>query len=157
MKYLTGLISVEGGYERTGSRTPMQWDQTENCGFSSADASKLYIRQDSSENRPTVEEQLQNENSLLCELKKQIHLRKENEVLQASAKFELINVGYPLVYKRCTENDCVLVAINPTNSEQSVKIENAALKEVLYSFGGVAKLCGNKLTVPPISATYLKI
>lgn len=157
MKYVTGLTSVEGGYNRTGSRTPMQWDKTENCGFSSADASKLYIRQDNSENRPTVEEQLQNENSLLCELKKQIRLRKENEVLQADAKFELINGGYPLVYKRMTENDCVLVAINPTNCEQTIKIEEGALKEVLYSFGGVAKLCGDKLTIPPVSATYLKI
>ncbi|WP_455718467.1 hypothetical protein [Anaerosporobacter sp.] len=25
MRYLEGLTSVEGGYDRTGSRTPMQW------------------------------------------------------------------------------------------------------------------------------------
>ena len=27
MRYIPDMISVEGGYERTGSRTPMQWSK----------------------------------------------------------------------------------------------------------------------------------
>ena len=46
MRYVEGLTSVEGGYERTGSRSPMQWDNTANCGFSSAAPEKLYIKMD---------------------------------------------------------------------------------------------------------------
>jgi maltose alpha-D-glucosyltransferase/alpha-amylase len=33
MRYVAGLTSKEGGFERTGSRTPMQWDDTALCGF----------------------------------------------------------------------------------------------------------------------------
>ena len=36
MRYIPDMISVEGGYERTGSRTPMQWSKGVNGDFSSA-------------------------------------------------------------------------------------------------------------------------
>lgn len=37
------LPSKEGGYTRTGSRTPMQWDDGANLGFSQAAAEALYL------------------------------------------------------------------------------------------------------------------
>ena len=42
MRYLP-LPTKEGGYFRTGSRTPMQWDDTANHGFSTADAKDIYL------------------------------------------------------------------------------------------------------------------
>ncbi|MBQ8827873.1 MAG: glycosylase, partial [Clostridia bacterium] len=134
MKYLKGLKSVEGGFHRTGARTPMQWDSTVNSGFSTAAADKLYIVQDSDINRPTVEKQLEDGNSLLNELKKQIAVRKKNTALQESAGFELISSDYPLVYRRYTDTCSILVAINPTDKERSVNVGDAAVKEKVYSF-----------------------
>ena len=46
MRYVENLHSVEGGYGRTGSRSPMQWDHTTNAGFSAAPKEKLYVKQD---------------------------------------------------------------------------------------------------------------
>ena len=42
MRYVEGLTSVEGGYGRTGSRSPMQWDDSVNCGFGTSAPDKLY-------------------------------------------------------------------------------------------------------------------
>lgn len=55
MKSQNNLTSKEGGYNRTGSRMPMQWDSTKNAGFSKALKSKLYLPIDPSNGRPTVE------------------------------------------------------------------------------------------------------
>ena len=54
MRYLADVVSVEGGYIRTGSRSPMQWDDGLNAGFSEAKADELYIPIDPDENRPTA-------------------------------------------------------------------------------------------------------
>jgi glycosidase len=48
MRYLPGLPDVEGSvchpaYNRSGRRTPMQWDDGPNAGFSTTDASLLYL------------------------------------------------------------------------------------------------------------------
>ena len=55
MRYMEGLVSKEGGYDRTGSRTPMQWTRGTNCGFSDAPADRLYLPMDASPDAPTVE------------------------------------------------------------------------------------------------------
>lgn len=57
MRQVEGLKSVEGGYSRTGARTPMQWDETTNAGFSLASPERLYIPLDASPDRPTVQGQ----------------------------------------------------------------------------------------------------
>lgn len=156
MKYLPGLTSVEGGYSRTGTRTPMQWSSGVNCGFSSAKPAELYIMQDPDNNRPTVEKQMADENSVLNELKRQILVRKENEVLQEGAGIELINDGYPLIYKRFTADKCVLVLINPINKESVYKCD-VNPKRIIYEFNGAARVDNGNIIVPPCSASYIEI
>lgn len=43
LNYVPNLLSKEGGYTRTGSRTPMQWNEGVNAGFSEAEPEKLYL------------------------------------------------------------------------------------------------------------------
>ena len=81
MRYLGDLPSKEGGFERTGSRTPMQWDSTLNAGFSSAKPEDLYLPVDPSPDRPTVESQTADETSLYHEVKRLIAVRMAHEAL----------------------------------------------------------------------------
>ena len=43
MSYQKGIVSKEGGYSRTGSRTPMQLNSGMNLGFSSSDEPYLAV------------------------------------------------------------------------------------------------------------------
>ncbi len=131
MRYLEGAASVEGGYDRTGSRSPMQWDDSKNAGFSNGE--KLYINLDESENRPNVKSQIEDENSLYNEVKKLIKIRRENPALDAFSGIEFINAKYPLIYKRSCEKQSIVIIINPSKKEFKVKDFGG---KVIYKFGG---------------------
>ncbi len=160
MRYLSGIRSVEGGFERTGSRSPMQWDHTANAGFSNCHPEELYIGIDPDEDRPTVEDALAGKNSLYDEVKKLIALRKEHQALQNTAPLEFVYSGketYPLVYKRTGEKESVLIVLNPSGQEASCRIGIANAREVLYSNNGAASLKEGELRVPAASASFFRI
>lgn len=85
MKY-DPLHSKDGGYQRTGTRTPMQWDHSKNMGFSNTDK-ELYLPL-SKASTVTVEDQL-NGDSMLNLIKKLTQIRKEYKELQDIDLFKL--------------------------------------------------------------------
>ncbi len=134
MKYLD-IPTKEGGYTRTGTRTPMQWDGSKNYGFSDADKDKLYLQQDESSDAPTVEKQLADENSLLNEVKRLTALRHKYADLQADGSFEVIYAEenqFPFVYKRGN----LMVAINPSEEKANVKLPRKG--EIIHNIGTVS-------------------
>ena len=154
MNYVENLTSVEGGFGRTGSRSPMQWDATTNAGFSSAPSEKLYIKLDDSPDRPTVAAQMADKNSLWNEIKKLIEIRQTNEALQSCAEIEFLQVGYPLVYKRSCENQSITVIINPSTEE--FNIDNITGK-ILYQVGNGAELTDGKCKIKGCSAVFVEM
>ena len=119
MPYRADLPSKEGGYTRTGARTPMQWCRGKNAGFSDGKAEDLYLPVQ--EDGVNVADQLADENSLLNTTKKLIHLRRSSHALSADGEIEFLNRrygGYPLVYRRSGNDGSYLICINPTDREQ---------------------------------------
>lgn len=159
MRYVENLVSVEGGYGRTGSRSPMQWDSSTNAGFSSAPKDRLYIHQDESPDRPTVEKQLADKDSLLSEIKKLIRVRQAHKALQNNGGIEFVYAeknSYPLAYLRTDGAERILVIINPADRE--VSFDCAYLPSAtVYSFGGEASASGGKITVSAKSAGFYKV
>ena len=159
MRYVENLISVEGGYGRTGSRSPMQWDNSTNAGFSLAPKEKLYVPQDESQDRPTVENQIKDENSLWKEVQKLIKIRQENKTLQNLAEIEFLSDGstYPLIYQRIEKStqEKITVILNPSEKECSYKIKNG---QIICSNSSKAQIDKNdgKIFVPPVSYAIVK-
>lgn len=117
MRAIHGLASVEGGYGRTGVRTPMQWDASANAGFSKAPAEKLYLPVDAADERLTVAAQEADPASLLKRVRKLVELRKAHAALGASGSFEVVYAEagkYPFIYKRTAGDETILAAINPS-------------------------------------------
>lgn len=156
MRYVEGLASVEGGYNRTGSRSPMQWDGTKNAGFSSAPAEKLYIKEDDGADRPTVASQQADSGSLLNEVKKLIRVRRSHTALSNKGKVRFLCAeknAYPLSYLREAGDERILVVINPSGREAS--FESGVIPErAIYSFGGEILADGGSITAPPHSAGF---
>ena len=134
MRYRTDLISKEGGFSRTGSRTPMQWSHEKNLGFSDADEDMLYLPLDYSEGYPTVEDQAGVGGSIYENLKSLIALRKANPELMNESDFEIVYAKekeYPFVYKRGS----FTAFINPSDEDKTVEFNADGMKEY-YFLGG---------------------
>lgn len=138
MRYQGQLVSKEGGYNRTGSRTPMQWSHEKNLGFSEGRETDLYLPVDACTGAPTVEDQLEDDSSLLRLTQKLIALRMHHEALTADGEIEFINNedrGYPLVYLRSKGKEQILICINPTEQERTFDLKEVSLsmKESSYT------------------------
>ncbi len=123
-------IDKDGGLKRTGARTPMQWNDGKNRGFSQSESLYLPTNQDIS---CSVEAQEKDENSLLNTVKALIKLRKEYSCLGADSEFKVVeceNGGYPLIYERKDKDNTIIVVISPSKQTISREID---FKKVLLS------------------------
>ena len=130
------IPTKEGGYNRTGSRTPMQWNHSENLGFSTGSRERLYLPVDPAEDAPTVESQAADPASLLNTVKAVLALRQNYEDLQADAPLDVLcsEPGQPFVYRR----GGLICAVNPDGENRSVQIPAKDAK-VIYAIGSAKK------------------
>jgi len=128
MRYVEGLPVVEGSQtviNRAGSRTPMQWAQAKNAGFSDASSEKLYLPVDRQDCIPTVEEQQNDSNSLLSFTREMTQLKQTHQALKPSSGIRFLlseRMTYPLVYERLSEKETIIVVINPSGKTENVTI-----------------------------------
>jgi maltose alpha-D-glucosyltransferase/alpha-amylase len=124
MRHLLHTPNREGAYPRAGCRTPMQWEDSPNAGFSTG--SELYLPVDSSGSRPTVALQQHDEDSLLQFMRRLIRLRNEMPVLGMAGGFEVLHARKDnpvVVYRRWAKGHCMIVALNPSGNHASVSFE----------------------------------
>ena len=146
------LPTKEGGYHRTGSRTPMQWSREKNMGFSQADAGKLYLPVDPDKEAVNVAQQEADPDSMLNHVRTLIHLRQSYEELGNYSPFAVYSAeeGSRLfAYKRGS----LLVAVNPGLAELTLALD--AQYEVLYQLGSTA-VAGNQLQLQGQSFAVLR-
>ena len=125
MRHADGLPSKEGAFNRTAARTPMQWDQSDNLGFSSTESAGLYLPVDGGPDAPVVSEQANDPASLLSWVKRLIVLRREHPALGALGHFERarpVAGEYPLCYLRWSAAERLLVCVNPTGGQVEAEL-----------------------------------
>jgi maltose alpha-D-glucosyltransferase/alpha-amylase len=136
MRYINDLPTKEGGYTRTGTRTPMQWDAAlPNKGFSAAPAERLYLPVDPLPAAPTVEAQKKDPASLYNTVRNLLALRKGETDLQSAPNLEILYAEKgkrPFIYKR----GAFILALNPGAGEAVVPVSAAP------TAGGAGKVFG---------------
>jgi maltose alpha-D-glucosyltransferase/alpha-amylase len=169
MRYQGELPTKEGGYDRTGSRTPMQWTGGANKGFSSASADALYLPVDTEKNAPTVEESERNPQSLLNTVKALIALRKSEADLGSAPNLRILYAEkdtLPFIYQRGN----FVIALNPGGKTVTGPAKESALTiaagEKVFAIEGSARsdsdgtaaaIENGKCHLPPESACIWKL
>ena len=99
----------------------MQWDSSQNCGFSSAPAEKLYLPVDETDGRPTVSAQEKDKQSLLHTVREFCNLRHAHTALQGNGEIEFVYLepNHPMIaYVRRAADEQILVILNPKGEAQ---------------------------------------
>ncbi len=109
-------------------RTPMQWDDTKNAGFSSSDTTWLPVNTNYKTTNVKVETDVPD--SVLNLYKKLLQVRKTNSAFKGS--LEIVNCDQKdiLMYQRESKDQKILVCLNFSNEIKEVNYE---VKEILFS------------------------
>lgn len=114
MKQDKSLPSIEGGFQRTGCRTPMRFDRSKNYGFSLSD--NIYLP--SNEDSPTVEDLRKDPKSIFNIVKDLIHIRNNTDELTSKHFAFVDNTHFSYdrssyrVYINIKEDETTLVDLN---------------------------------------------
>lgn len=133
------LPTKEGGYTRTGSRTPMQWSSEPQAGFSVAQSADLYLPIDSAPDAPNVEIQRRDPTSLLNSLTRFIHFRRTQRYLDADADFDVISAepdNRLFAFRRRKDDAGATVVVNP--SHDTLRIDLVGVSKLAYQIGSAA-------------------
>ena len=141
---------------RDNGRTPMQWDDTNNAGFSS-ETPWLPVH----ENHTTVNvaNQQNDHNSVLNHFRKMVTFRKDN-LLLVYGEYEIIQEEHPTIYaySRTLEDQKMLILLNFSELESSIELSNYDdSKEVLINNYSELSVDKNTITLKPYQAVVLKL
>jgi len=135
---------------RDGERTPMQWDETSNAGFSTA---KPWLPVPPTAQTHNVADELKDPDSVLSFYKKVLKLRHTNKALLDGSYTALNqNDQNVLSYLRVSKDQAVLVALNMSGAQQKVNFDLSArgfssAKSLVATGKSEAK--GNVVTLEP--------
>jgi oligo-1,6-glucosidase/alpha-glucosidase len=142
---------------RDNCRTPMQWDGSANSGFSSSDQTWLPVQQNY--DRINVQDQIDDQNSLLNTYKSLLDLRKKNITLQKGEVQLVDHLDFPkdvLAYIRKKDDEEFLVFLNFSEKMKKINWKEITNFEIIWKSGNDINKVDNNLELPPLKGVILK-
>lgn len=121
---------------RDNSRTPMQWDNSKNAGFSENENIKSWIKLTGSQSVTNVKNQLNDEKSIFAHYKKMIDLRQNGKYSDCLIYGEFIPV--PL------ENEKIIAYVRKYGNQKLLCISNFSCQKQEVKLNDIAKVLGEK-------------
>ncbi len=141
---------------RENGRTPMQWDDTENAGFTSG---KPWKKVNENYTEINVAAQNENPNSILNHFRKMTKLRKDNPVL-VYGDYELLEKEHPTIYAftRTLDNEKMLVMLNFSQETSLITLpELRGFDNIIINNYNDLLVENNRVNLLPYQAVILKM
>ncbi|MGO2696743.1 glycoside hydrolase family 13 protein [Bavariicoccus seileri] len=119
------ILELMSSISRDNSRTPMQWDKSDNAGFSTA---KPWMAVNPNHKTINVAQQKKESSSILNYYKQLIKLRKSKDVLAVGHYEDYLPTDEQVyVYERFLEHERVLVIVNLTKEQAEIRLPQTVL------------------------------
>ncbi len=149
------VMAIIQAKSRDNSRTPMQWDQSKNAGFTTG---QPWL--DVASNYPTVnvEAELNNPNGIFAYYKQLIHLRKtEDALINGTYQGILLDDPKVMAYLRTTETEEILVLSHFYAGEVEVELPDGFNQTAEKMIGnGSAEVVNQSVKLSPYETVVLK-
>ena len=144
--------------DRNGVRTPMQWDDSPNAGFSAVTPFTELVQGDFGYEQVNVAAQLNDPDSLFRVIARMIAIRKQHAAF-GGGSLEWIETGNPAIsaYVRKHDGDAVVVFQNLSDAVQVVQIPADYQKTALDLFTNHSFSLGASLELRPYSYLWLQL
>lgn len=153
---LDEFMKVLNYSSRENGRTPMQWDNTENAGFTTGTPWK---KVNNNYTEINVAAQNNDPNSILNHFRKMTKVRKENPVL-VYGQYELLEREHPNIYAftRTLEEEKVLVLLNFSEEKASIMLSEVLVSEkaIINNYSEL-EIENDMLNLLPYQAVILRI
>lgn len=138
---------------RDNARTPMQWDDSENAGFTSG---APWIKVNPNYKEINVKSALEDPNSIFYYYKRLIELRKKYDVV-AYGDCRLVNEEDESIFSftRTLDKNTLLVILNFSTQEREFAVPSGIQTDSMHLLLGnyeISEKLGNKLTLRPYEA-----
>lgn len=153
---LDKFMKVLNYSSRENGRTPMQWDSTENAGFTKGTPWK---RVNNNYAEINVAAQNKDPNSILNHFRKMTKIRKENPVL-VYGQYELLQKEHVNIYAftRTLQEEKMLVLLNFSKDESSITLsEIGNSKKVIINNYSELEIENNTINLMPYQAIILSL
>lgn len=153
---LTVFMKELNYYSRENGRTPMQWDETNNAGFTSGAPWKQV---NANHKEINVAAQEGDPNSVLNHFRRMARLRNENKLL-VYGEYKLLQEEHPSIYAytRSWEGQKWLVVLNFSASESAFEYEiGSAISNILINNYEELVVSGKTINLKAYQAVILKL
>ena len=145
-------------FDRNGVRTPMQWDDTPNAGFTTGKPFADAITGELGYEHINVASQLSDNHSLFHTIKRMIQIRKQYKAF-GRGSMEWVETDNPAVaaYLRKYENESLLILNNLSGSPQTINLPLKHHSEATDLLTEIRVQLEATLELPPYSYHWLKL
>jgi maltose alpha-D-glucosyltransferase/alpha-amylase len=144
-------------FDRNGVRTPMQWDDSDNAGFTTGKPFADVIQGDLGYKRINVAAQMADPGSQFHSISRMVNIRKQHQAFGRGAMEWLITDNPHLaMYTRKTKEETLIIIQNLSGSAQSVPMPNEYHSDFIDLLSNVVRHIDSSLTLQPYEYLWLK-
>jgi len=144
-------------FDRNGVRTPMQWDDSPNAGFTTGKPFTELVKGERSYQHINVASQISDKDSLFHSISRMVNIRKQHHTFgRGNMEWVIADNSSLAMYTRTYQDDILLIINNLSDSTQTVSLPAEHHADYVDLISNTTYQINSSLTLQPYAHLWLK-